>query len=120
MTTEHDTDDLDFAMLTPPTRPGPCKVAAAPELDPVEARLELEVEAAPHVAAALNAREGLRRLYRMKMLSRPVGIETNVQRRGRETHEAIRLRGRPDAIVNGIPQDHKCIEVRHGSGKVKV
>lgn len=28
----HDTD-LDFAMLTPPTRPGPCKAATVPETD---------------------------------------------------------------------------------------
>jgi hypothetical protein len=34
--------DLDFAMLTPPARPGPCKAATAPEVDQVEARLERE------------------------------------------------------------------------------
>lgn len=39
---DSDTDDLDFAMLIPPTRPGPCKAATAPEVDPVAARLELE------------------------------------------------------------------------------
>ena len=43
-------DDLDFAMLTPPTRPGPCKAATSPEVDPVERRIEREAEAAPHVA----------------------------------------------------------------------
>ena len=89
-----DTDDLDLAMLTPPTRPGPCKSATAPEVDPVEARLERDI------AAALKAREDLRRAYRAKMLNRPVGVETDAMRRGREMHEAI--------------------EVRHGSGKVKV
>lgn len=50
MTTEHDTDDLDFAMLSPLTRPGPCKAATVLEVDPVEARLEREVQAAPHIA----------------------------------------------------------------------
>lgn len=43
MHNDHDAADLDFAMLTPPTRPGPCKAAAAPEVDPVEKRLEREV-----------------------------------------------------------------------------
>lgn len=41
----HDHDDLDFAMLTPPTRPGPCKAVTAPEVDPVEKRLEQEHDA---------------------------------------------------------------------------
>lgn len=97
---EADDLELDFAMLTPPTRPGPRRAATAPEVDPVEARLEREVQAAQHIAAAIKAREDLRRAYRAKLLSRPVGIETDAMRRGREMHEAI--------------------EVRHGSGKVKV
>lgn len=53
---DSDTDDLDFAMLTPPTRPGPCKAATAPEVDPVEKRLERLVEAAEHIAAAAEAK----------------------------------------------------------------
>lgn len=53
----HDSDnDLDFAMLTPPTRPGPCKAATAPEVDPVEKRLERAREAAEHIAAAAEAK----------------------------------------------------------------
>ncbi len=43
---DDDTNDLDFAMLAPPTRPGPCKAAAAPEADPIEVRLERERTAA--------------------------------------------------------------------------
>lgn len=39
---DSDTDGLDFAMLTPPTRPGPCKAATAPETDSTAKRLEQE------------------------------------------------------------------------------
>lgn len=80
MTTEHDTDDLDFAMLTPPTRPGPCKAAAAPEIDPVMAKI-----------IASNDRHALR----------------DEARRVKEEKIAERMRLR-------------SIEIRHGSGKVKV
>jgi len=52
---DDDTDDLDFAMLTPTTRPGPCKAATAPEADPVERRLNEEREACRHrVARAIG------------------------------------------------------------------
>lgn len=54
----HDPDDIDFAMLLNlPSRPGPCKAAETPERDPVEARLQREVEAAPFVARAVVAVE---------------------------------------------------------------
>lgn len=39
-------DDLDFAMLTPPTRPGPCKAVTAPETAP-EAEKSKKVERLP-------------------------------------------------------------------------
>ncbi len=53
MSDDHDiTSDLDFAMLTTPTRPGPCKAATALETDSVEARLEREVQAAPFIFEA--------------------------------------------------------------------
>lgn len=39
---EENGDDIDFAMLDLPTRPGPAKASAAPEQDPVAARLERE------------------------------------------------------------------------------
>lgn len=51
----NDTDDLDFAMLTPPTRPGPCKAAGAPEVDPVEERLNRERESAPFITPRTSA-----------------------------------------------------------------
>lgn len=64
---DHDTDDLDFAMLTPPTRPGPAKAATAPEVDPVERRLEREQEAAPNIARALMlADDMLTRAFAMR------------------------------------------------------
>jgi hypothetical protein len=83
MTTEHD-DDLDFAMLTPPTRPGPCKSASAPEVDPVEARIERERQAAKYRCCSPVCKG-----YGWRASEKP----------------------------------HPCpegIEVRHGSGKVKV
>lgn len=49
-------DDLDFAMLAPPTRPGPCKAAATPETDSTAKRLERLVEAAENIAAAAEAK----------------------------------------------------------------
>ena len=75
-----DSDDLfDFAMNVLNTRPGPCKAATAPEVDPVEARLERERHAAPFVDHAFAA------------------------------------------VRNGRIVEHKmAVEVRHGSGKVKV
>lgn len=72
-----DTNDLDFAMLTPPTRPGPCKAATALEVDPVERRRE-------------------------QALARMIA-----------KHEASALRNMVANVQHGI-------EVRHGSGKVKV
>lgn len=51
----HDPDDIDFAMLDLPTR-ATCKAAETPERDPVEARLQREVEAATFVARAIEAR----------------------------------------------------------------
>jgi len=51
-------DDIDFAMLDLPTRPGPAKAATAPEQEPVERRMEREREAAPHIAAALEVQHG--------------------------------------------------------------
>jgi len=84
MTAEHDTDDLDFAMLTPPTRPGPCEAATAPEVDPVEKRLEQAQMKAAFI--------------------RPIEMtQADVARR------AASSLGKP-----------LTIEVRHGSGKVKV
>lgn len=55
---DSDTDDLDFAMLTPPTRPGPCKAATAPEVDPVEKRLERLLDEAMFVAKGLVQKGG--------------------------------------------------------------
>lgn len=51
----HDHDDIDFVMFDLPTR-ATCKAAETPERDPVEARLQREVEAAPFVARAVVAR----------------------------------------------------------------
>lgn len=60
---DHDTDDetdsadlFDFAMTVLNTRPGPCKAATAPEVDPVEKRLEREREEAEHIIAAVEAK----------------------------------------------------------------
>lgn len=73
---DYDADDLVFAMLTPPTRPGPCKAATAPEVDPVERRLERSAESSLYT-------------YTYRRANGETGIAT-------------------------------AIEVRHGSGKVKV
>lgn len=75
----NDTDDLDFAMLTPPTILGPCKAASAPEVDPVEAELRRNIERAGYKARHLEM-----------------------------------------ALVGGQAIVNVAIEVRHGSGKVKV
>lgn len=69
-------DPIDFAMLTPPTRPGPCKAATAPEVDPVEKRLE-------------DRRK--QNEYRREFYTTPQG-----------------------------QQFSRWVEVKHGSGKVKV
>lgn len=85
---DEDTDDIDFAMLTPPTRPGPAKAATAPEVDPVERRLEREYLAACHIKIC------------------------NLQNQSdmaREYERQVRFRMGSGAV-----------EVRRGSGKVKV
>jgi hypothetical protein len=84
-----DTDD--FAMLTPPTRPGPCKAATAQEVDPVEARLE-------KITSRLSMKEQL-----AEIRARRIANEKRVRR------------GQAPLGADWMP-----IEVRHGSGKVKV
>lgn len=44
-------DDIDFAMLNLPSRPGPCKADKAIETDPVEKRLEREGDRPQDVGA---------------------------------------------------------------------
>lgn len=85
---EENEDPIDFAMLTPPTRLGPCKAAAAPEVDPVEKRLEREYLEACHIKIC------------------------NLQNQAdmaREYERQVRFR-----------MGSSAIEVKHGSGKVKV
>lgn len=111
----NDTNDLDLAMLTPPTRPGPCKAAAALEADPVETRLEREVQAAPHIAEALRERASA--------LRNRGALHTNPRSAMRQE-----LEGRADEcerVANALDaaatmERLVSIEVRHGSGKVKV
>lgn len=93
--------DPDFAMLTPPTRPGPCKAATTPEVDPVEARLERERQAAPHITAAT-------------CLEYKVG---NIEHNRRVFAARMAGRGLSAELANMMAD---CAEVRHGSGKVKV
>lgn len=51
----HDHDAIDFEMTDLPTRPGPCRKAAAEETDATAARLAGEVEAAPFIDRRFNA-----------------------------------------------------------------
>ncbi len=83
-------DDLDFAMLTPTTRTGPCKAATTPEQDPVEKRLDRERDKARFIVTDLPCidRDG----YQAKVSVEDVGGGT------------FRM----------------CVEACHGSGKVKV
>jgi hypothetical protein len=87
---------LDFAMLDLPVRPGPCRKAAAEEVDPIEARIEHKRARAERVA-----REAEERALAAGALScNATSIRTAVYRREVE---------RPE-----------CVEVQWGSGKVKV
>ena len=54
-----DDDFIGFAMFDPPTRPGPCRKAAAEEADPVEARLARErIAAAFHPEPCVEVKYG--------------------------------------------------------------
>lgn len=121
---DSDTDDLDFAMLTQPTRPGPCKAANAPEVDPVEKRLEREREAAEHIAAAAEApgcgwraRCGAERRepapLRQLEISKALAADVCCPDCGHET-------GYPGRCMSCDWHASQSVEVQRGSGKVKV
>lgn len=98
-------DDLDFAMLTPPTRPGPCKAATAPEVDPVEKRLEREREAARFIVTDLPCIDSDSK--RFKVSVEALG--------GCTFRMSINDGATLERFMVGMG-----IEVKHGSGKVKV
>lgn len=121
---DHDSDtDLDFAMLTPPTRPGPCKAAAAPETDSTAKRLERLVEAAEHIAAAAEAKAiergalpcnalSLRNQVRKLEISKALAADVCCPYCGHET-------GYPGRCMSCDWHASQAVEVKHGSGKVK-
>lgn len=95
----------DFAMLTPPTRPGPCKAATAPEQDPTERRLEREREAARFIVTDLPCIDGS-----------GTKAKVSVEALGGGTFRLqIRDAATFDRFMAGMG-----VEVKHGSGKVKV
>ena len=87
---------MDFAMFDLPARPGHCRKAAAEEVDPIEARL-----AAKRARAEYLARQAEERAIAAGALScNATSIRTAVYR-----YEMDRV---------------ECVEVKYGSGKVKV
>jgi hypothetical protein len=91
---DHD-DDLDFAMLTPPARPGPCKAATAPEVDGFEAKMD-----------RASMESAVRNMDMPSPKHDPwCGLRGSKLPCGQASNRAA-LRG--------------AVEVRHGSGKVKV
>jgi hypothetical protein len=104
----HDHDPIDFAMTDLPTRPGPCRKAVAEETDATAAALAREVEAAPHIADAVGLGTAD---YMAACPIRIVNLQTQAdmaQEYRRQVHTTMGKRG-PVAV-----------EVKYGSGKVKV
>ena len=91
-----DADFIDFAMFDTPARPGPCRKATAEESDPVAARLEYKRARAERIAREAEERA----LVAGALPCNATSIRTAVYRREVE---------RPE-----------CVEVKYGSGKVKV
>jgi hypothetical protein len=99
----HDHDPIDFEMTDLPTRPGPYRKAAAEETDATAASLAREVEAAPHIAEAAQ-----RRIAR--------AAERVVAARLQDEAEESNASGRRYMEAKAA----LAVEVKHGSGKVKV
>jgi hypothetical protein len=104
----HDHDPIDFEMTDLPTRPGPCRKAAAEETDATAAALAVEVEAAPHIAEAVFCGCGRpestcdKRRHACSLTPAQVASEQALMR-----------------ATRGWACD-RAVEVKHGSGKVKV
>jgi hypothetical protein len=81
----HDHDPIDFTMTDLPTRPGPCRKAAAEETDATAAALARQSEEAIHVAEA-------------------IGLRTE----------------RVETLIRQADRLIEAVEVKYGSGKVKV
>lgn len=97
--------DDDFAMLTPPTRPGPAKASAAPEQDPTERQLDREREAARFIVTDLQCVD-----------SDGTKAKVSVEALGGGT---FRLQIRDGATLDRFMAG-MGVDVKHGSGKVKV
>jgi hypothetical protein len=99
----HDHDPIDFAMTDLPTRPGPCRKATAEEADATAAALAREVDAAPHIAEAAQ-----RRIARAAERV----VAARLQDEAEESNSSGRRLMEAKAAL--------AVEVRYGSGKVKV
>lgn len=126
----HDHDAIDFGMLDLPTRPGPAKASAAPEQDSVEKRLDEEREAAPFRECRLK--------WEQRALKPEATVRVHMERtrvtieRGEEMHRGCMLDSvadltererfvRPLEITDDeVRARFATVEVKHGSGKVKV
>lgn len=103
----HD-DDIDFEMTDIATRPGPCRKAAAEETDATAVRLAGEAEAAPYIAEAVFCGCGRpeatcdKRRHACSMTPAQVEAEQALLR-----------------ATRGWACD-RAVEVKYGSGKVKV
>lgn len=119
----HD-DDIDFAMTDLPTRPGPTRATTAPEQDSIEKRLAREVGAAEHIAAAAEAKA----LSRGALACNALSLRNQV----RQVEIAKRVAAARDVCCPECGHEHgypglcdtcgmrTAIEVKHGSGRVKV